>query len=133
MEDKVQQTIVMVERFPDGNGGMKKVPKGKYCAQAAHAAMSFMSKKWRVKDFTLSDEEEYWIDNSFVKVCLSVPEEAGLMVVYNAAMEAGLTVKLITDNGLTEFGCTPTITCLCIGPHYKSKIDPITKDLKLFQ
>lgn len=151
--DKIQQTIVIRTHYPDGNGGLKKLRTGKYCAQASHASMAFMSHKWRNAKqgkFTylnsssvfisemvkmpesLTQEEQTWIDESFTKVCLCVKTEEELLAVYQSALDAGLNVHLIQDNGDTEFHGVKTYTCLAIGPHSKSKIDPITKDLSLF-
>lgn len=150
--DKVIQTIVMISKFPDGNGGAKKLRTGKYIAQGSHASIAFLTNKMRnsieysvsyISPFgydtkivkvpeALSEEEQIWVDESFTKVCLCVEDENELMDVYNRAKNEGLTVHLITDAGHTEFNGNPTVTCLAIGPHYKSKIDPVTKDLKLF-
>ena len=48
------------------------------------------------------------------------------------ALEAGVLVHIITDRGLTEFGGTPTRTCLAVGPDYDDRIDPVTGDLELY-
>ncbi len=142
----------MIAKFPDTNGGMKKLRSGKYIAQGSHASVAFLSNKYKntteysvsfISPFgydtktvkvpePLTEEEQIWIDNSFVKICLYVDTEAELLDVYNRAKNANLTVNLITDKGDTEFRGVPTVTCLAIGPHYKSKIDPITQDLRLF-
>ena len=132
MKDKVQQTIVMRAKFPDGEGGMKKLRSGKYIAQGSHSSIAFLSNKFRSGNLTLSEEEKEWIEGSFTKVCLCVDTEEELMDVYNRAKEAGLTVYLIEDAGHTEFHGVPTKTCLAIGPHYKSVLDKVTKDLRLF-
>ena len=47
------------------------------------------------------------------------------------AKAAGLTAHLITDAGDTEFGGVPTVTALGIGPHFSSKLAPVTGELKL--
>jgi len=151
--DKVQQTIIMISRFPDGNGGFKKLRTGKLISQGAHAAMAFLSQKFRnstkkkisgidesgnyFEEYInipepLTEEEELWIQNSFTKICLYVDSEEELLDIYEKAKLSDLTAHLITDSGLTEFNGIPTITCLALGPHFKSKFDPLTKDLKLF-
>jgi PTH2 family peptidyl-tRNA hydrolase len=43
-----------------------------------------------------------------------------------------VVAHLITDRGLTEFGGTPTRTCLAVGPDYDDRIDPVTGDLELY-
>ena len=58
--------------------------------------------------------------------------EAELLAVYGKAVSAGVLVNLITDRGLTEFGGTPTRTCLAVGPDYDDRVDPVTGDLELY-
>lgn len=172
--DKVQQTIVMRKKFPDSKGGLKKLPIGKYCAQASHASMAFLTIRMRmleenkpqetiVKDTVsqwdyqreiedrasqwlrelnssevswrnvpLTEEEQIWVDDKFTKICLGVESEEELLDIYEQAKTANLTVSLIVDAGDTCFNGVPTYTCLAIGPHLKSKIDPITQNLELF-
>ncbi len=52
--------------------------------------------------------------------------------IFDEAKTHGLTVHIITDSGKTEFHGVPTKTCLCIGPNEVSKIDVVTKNLKLY-
>lgn len=118
--------------------------KGKMIAQGSHASMAFLTRSGGFFQSSLEDhrafhneqmtnleEAEEWMKNSFTKICLQVGSEAELDELYNKAQEAGLTVHLIIDNGLTEFNGVKTKTCLCIGPHYSEKIDPITSHLRL--
>jgi PTH2 family peptidyl-tRNA hydrolase len=127
-----------------------KMRRGKEIAQGAHASMAWLSQRVRKQlkeglrefwdfdtaellDFLhLSQEEIDWIEGSFAKVCVRVNSEEELMEVKKKAEEAGLTVELIVDSGKTEFGGTPTATCIGIGPHVAEKIDPITGDLELY-
>tara|TARA_Y100000034_G_scaffold8165_2_gene8937 strand:+ start:11616 stop:11933 length:318 start_codon:yes stop_codon:yes gene_type:complete len=102
--------------------------KGKMIAQGAHASVSFMAKKWGKK---LTTEEEEWVQGSFAKICVSVDSEEELLDIFQQAKAKMLTVHMITDSGKTEFHGEPTKTCLAIGPHRASKINPITGDLKL--
>ena len=149
MEDKVIQTIVMRRLYPDGDNKTKRLTSGKYCSQAAHGSMAFLSNKFRnsVKNKIsgidyfeeyidipqeLSEEEKLWIQDSFTKICLCVDSEEELLDIHEKAKSLGLTVNLITDSGLTEFNGVKTITCLAIGPHFKSSINQVTKDLRLF-
>ena len=118
--------------------------KGKMCAQSSHASMAFLTRSGTFdsldclynKAFVNTsmnnlEEAEEWMQESFTKICLQCNSEAELDEIYNKAKEAGLTVHLVIDKGLTEFNGVATKTCLCIGPHYADKIDPITKHLKL--
>lgn len=71
-----------------------------------------------------------WINGTFDKVVCAVETDDELQEIYQKAKDAGLTVHMITDAGKTEFS-EPTRTCLAIGPHDESRIDPITGHLKL--
>ncbi len=109
----------------------KSLRTGKFIAQGSHASCSFLV------DIVLgkrqpTDVELIWLNSSFTKICCYVDTEEELMDVFNKAKNAGLTVKLITDSGKTEFDGVPTKTCLAIGPDYSEKIDSITSHLKLF-
>jgi PTH2 family peptidyl-tRNA hydrolase len=152
MMDKIIQTIVMRAKFPDENGSLKKLRSGKYCSQSAHASIAFLANKlkntqsvkieyigkngYTVEDASipevLSEEEQIWIEEQFTKIVLCVDTEEELLNIYNQAKNANLTVHLIQDSGCTEFNGEETFTCLAIGPHYKSKIAPITENLRLF-
>lgn len=111
--------------------------KGKMVAQGAHAAMAFMShnlgpdRHSGMHCFTPSSVEIEWLNNSFAKVCLGVASEQELRSIMDAAAKAGLTVHSVIDNGTTEFGGMPMLTCCAIGPNYVEEIDKITGGLKL--
>ena len=111
--------------------------KGKMVAQGSHASMAFLTRRAFFDDEYLytglqnHDEAEEWMKNSFTKICVGVKSEEELDEIYNKAKEAGLTVHMVVDSGLTEFNGVPTKTCLAIGPHYSEKIDTITGNLKL--
>ena len=140
-EDKPKMVIVMRKDL--------KVPKGKYCSQASHAAVgaviqALYGNRLAENDFRL-DEYSYkirkdayvdsatkdWLAGEFTKITVAVDSLEALEEIENKALKEGLNVCKITDNGHTCFD-EPTVTCLAIGPHYSSEIDPITKDLKLF-
>jgi PTH2 family peptidyl-tRNA hydrolase len=128
MADKVKQVIVMRKDL--------NMSKGKIVAQGAHASIAFLTNK--MKDnlsnpealwwVNLSQAEKEWVYGTFFKVCVGVDSEKELLDIgYNAVM-LGLSVKYIEET--TGFD-KPTVTCLAIGPDYSSKIDPVTKHLKL--
>lgn len=128
METDIKQVLVWRKDL--------NVRKGKLAAQLAHASIKWLTQRIRnspeKKALDLLDEEEIsWIDGNFKKVAVYVETEKELVELYQAAKEAGLTVNLITDAGLTEFHGQPTKTCLAIGPHSSEKIDPLTRELKL--
>ena len=128
MVDKVKQVIVMRKDL--------NMSKGKMVTQGAHASIAFLTNK--MKDnlsnpealwwVNLSQAEKEWVYGTFYKICVGVDSEKELLDIgYNAVM-LGLSVKYIEETT----GCDePTFTCLAIGPDYSSKIDPVTKHLKL--
>lgn len=142
MNEKVKQVIVIRKDL--------KVRKGKYCSQAGHSAMSFLTKRLVLVDelcvkfntpeneqgfeyrILLSKEEKTWIEGKFTKITCQVKDEQELLNVYEKAKQVGLEVNLITDAGLTEFKNIPTNTCIAIGPHIESKFVGITDHLELF-
>lgn len=137
-EDKVIQTIVVRKDL-----GMRA---GKQAAQVSHASMIFLIEKLKQASFfhtcsyvemintgyiTFAPPQYNWLfDGKFTKIVLRVESEQELLNIYDRSIEAGLTCHKVVDEGLTEFHGVPTLTSIAIGPDYKSKIDPITKDLK---
>jgi PTH2 family peptidyl-tRNA hydrolase len=114
----VKQVIVMRKDL--------QMRKGKMCAQAAHASMAFITRRLTYVDngeygVFLSEVERQWLDESFVKICVSVDSEQELLALY----------ELVQDNGWTEFNNVPTYTCFALGPDEADKIDPFTSHLKL--
>ncbi len=105
-----------------------KMGKGKIASQAAHASITaFMEarenmewKKWR-------DE---WLKQGMKKIVLRVAGERELIEKINLAKEFGLPTSLIRDAGYTQVP-SGAITAGAIGPSPASRIDRITKDLKL--
>lgn len=112
-----------------------KMRRGKQIAQGAHASMAFLCDKLADKgSISLEDfceAERTWLSGAFAKVCCRIDSEEELMAIHDKAIEAGLSVHLITDAGRTEFHGTPTRTCLAIGPDHAAKIDEITGHLQL--
>jgi len=128
MTDKVKQMLVLRKDL--------NLSKGRLVTQGAHASIAFLTNK--MKDnlsnpealwwVNLSQAEKEWVYGTFFKICVGVDSEKELLDIgYNAVM-LGLSVKYIEET--TGFD-KPTVTCLAIGPDYSSKIDPVTKHLKL--
>jgi peptidyl-tRNA hydrolase, PTH2 family len=117
-----------------------RMRRGKEIAQGAHASTAWlvdrvlqaMTPNGTVDHVALSAAERSWLRTSVRKVTVKVNSEEELMAVYQAAIEAGLVVHLVTDRGLTEFGGVPTRTCLAVGPDYDDLVDPVTGDLELY-
>lgn len=130
---KIKQVIVMRTDL--------NMRKGKMAAQAGHASMMFLSKRFEfidkdlelgnVFEIWLSDVEREWFESSYAKICVGIDSQEALMEIVTKAAEARLEVSVVTDNGATEFHSTPTVTCCAIGPDYSDKIDLITGKLKL--
>jgi PTH2 family peptidyl-tRNA hydrolase len=112
--------------------------RGKECSQASHSALAFLLHRLKETgrknqfNITLTPAEQEWIAAGTTKITLQVENEKELMAIYQKATGAGLECHLVKDAGKTEFDGIPTITCLAIGPDEATKIDPITKDLKLY-
>lgn len=128
---KFKQVLVMRKSFPGKDGNPRKLRTGKYIAQAAHASMGVIFDHF-MKDGKLDMQGmEEWFVGHFTKVAVGVEDEAGLMEIHQAALKAGLPVKLIQDSGTTEFDGIVTATCLAIGPARCEEIDKITGHLSL--
>lgn len=113
--------------------------RGKIGSQCAHASMGVilaeMDKRgpsWSL-DIDSDSELKEWIENSFIKIVVSVKSEKKLLDLYQKVKDAGLRTCLITDNGTTEFAGVPTNTCIAIGPHSSETLDPFTKKYPLLK
>lgn len=100
-----------------------KLPKGKMAAQVAHASVEAVLK---------SDKSliKTWRSEGMKKIVLKVADLKELKRYLAFANNSGLITALITDAGLTTIE-PGTITCVAIGPDEESKIDEITKHLKI--
>ncbi len=119
--DRIKQTIIIRKDL--------NLSKGRLVTQGAHASIAFLTDL--IKEYNplqLTEVQKGWVYGTFFKVCVGVDSEKELLDIgYNAVM-LGLSVKYIEETtGFDE----PTFTCLAIGPDYSSKIDPVTKHLKL--
>jgi PTH2 family peptidyl-tRNA hydrolase len=123
-----------------------KMRRGKEIAQGAHAATAWMSSVLIEIDREASamepgdaavacyrsPSEKNWFSTGMTKICCQVNSEEELFELNKAAITAGLKSHLILDEGRTEFGGTPTYTCLAIGPNESDKIDLVTGKLELY-
>ena len=117
-----------------------RMRRGKEIAQGAHASTYWLADRvlrgitpnGTVDHVVLSAAERSWLQSSVRKVTVKVNSEPELMAVYQKARAAGITVHLVTDRGLTEFGGVLTRTCLAVGPDYDDLVDPVTGDLELY-
>ena len=100
-----------------------KLPKGKACAQAAHASV----------DATLKAPEEIvkaWRATGMAKIVVKVKDVKQLTSIFQQAKDADLPVSLITDAGRTVIA-PGTKTAVAIGPADEEDIDQLTKSLSL--
>lgn len=104
--------------------------KGKMVAQGSHASIAFLTRRIQNNE-PLTEVQNQWLQNSFVKICVSVDSEQELLEIQEKATSNGIECHLVTDNGTTEFGGVPTKTCLALGPDYAEKINEISGHLKL--
>lgn len=143
-----KQIIVVRKDLRNTKG--EKIRMGKIAAQCCHASLGAILNYFKesYSDFDGTDSYYYdhfeviwedskrnpvqeWLEGSFTKICVSVNSEQELLDIYNKALENNINVKLIQDNGLTEFGGIKTYTCLALGPDYSEVLDPLTKHLPL--
>ena len=134
-ERETKQVIVMRTKYPDGNGGVTGVRKGKLCAQAAHASMAVFFDRSEVTDLTmesrLTPAMAEWAGGQFAKIVCSVETEEELLEICKQAQDADLPCALIRDSGRTEFDGQTTSTAVAVGPAYADEVDKITGDLPL--
>jgi PTH2 family peptidyl-tRNA hydrolase len=124
--------VIVMKQFPKE----RHLRTGKYCSQAAHAAVGALFSIAQINEdkliIDLSNEFiREWIVGRFKKVTVYVKTDQELIDIYNNAKSAGLPCCLIKDAGLTEFS-EPTLTAVGIGPDNSDKIDLITGNLPLF-
>lgn len=121
MDDKnkeLKQTIIIRTDL--------KMGKGKIASQAAHASILGYN-------YLIQKEPELakkWFESGMQKIVLKVGNIQELLEFYNEAKKKKIPAFLVHDAGRTQIE-QGTITCLCLGPYYKEKIDLITKNLKL--
>ena len=113
-----------------------KMKPGKIGAQVSHASQEFIWQQGtghglgHYFNAVLSDEQIRWRQTGHRKILLAVNSEEELFAVRDAALAAGLTVHVVCDEGLTQLEPN-TNTCLAIGPHFATRLEPITQGLKL--
>lgn len=100
--------------------------RGKQIAQGAHAAVLVLIETG-LDDPTVKS----WFDEGMAKICVRVDSEDELNSIKNLAVENGLPVYMVCDEGRTEFNGVVTPTCLAIGPAQSDVIDIVTGNLKL--
>ena len=109
--------------------------KGKVGAQCAHASNAILLDVLKeIKSFDNLDPFDplyIWLNSSFTKIVVGCNSEEELILLWNKARTEGIRTSKIIDNGTTEFGGVPTLTCIAIGPDTDEQIDLITGHLRL--
>lgn len=116
-----------------------KMRLGKSVSQGSHASLGVLlveNKPFQtvckfVYNILFNKYFRNWVSGNFKKICVYVNSEQELLDLHKQAQNSKILNCLILDSGLTEFAGNPTYTALAIGPDDESKIDKITKHLKL--
>lgn len=109
-----------------------KMGTGKIAAQCAHAAVAVVEEINSLRD-TESDWVSWldqWSMTGSSKVVVQCESEATFTTLANQAKSSGVPHYIIRDAGRTQIAAGSK-TVLAIGPGPKTKIDPITSNLKL--
>lgn len=122
--DNVRQILIWRSDLRNINGN--KCRTGKIVSQLAHASLRGILNY----NGNYPTVVKLWLDGLYTKICLQVDSLDELVEIYDQANKRGVNHVLIRDIGLTEFGNENTITCISLGPDYKSKLD-FTNHLKL--
>ena len=103
-----------------------KMGKGKTAVQVAHASVcaAEIAKKDNIEIF------QKWKAQGQAKIAVKVSSLTELLQVRDRVDHLSLPFFVVEDRGLTQVE-PGTTTCLGIGPVFSSKIDRITKELKL--
>jgi PTH2 family peptidyl-tRNA hydrolase len=105
-----------------------KMGKGKIASQAAHASIMAFIKAREDKEWNEWARE--WLKQGMKKIVLRVEGEKELVEKINSAKDIGLPTSLIRDAGYTQVP-SGSLTAGAIGPAPTSRIDKITKALRL--
>lgn len=131
---------VIRRRYPDGKGGTRGLNAGKYINQGQHGAMQFIVDALSPKPYSgddashiyLSDLEIEWLENGMTKIVVQVDTLEEIEAIYAEALLRDMKSYIVTDNGHTEFGGVPTVTCVTIGPDLRENFVNLTDELKQY-
>lgn len=118
---KVRQVIIV-------NMGVG-MTTGQIAAQTAHAAMLFLCNHLKRPFLDLTEEEGYFVCKSFTKVVLQVGSTEELLQIEAKAKEMGIQNVYTMVEG--SYGPSPVVTALALGPDQKSRLDKVTRPLRL--
>lgn len=106
-----------------------ELPAGKWIAQAVHSTLRISSKFLN----QVSLNQEYFNEREMLPTCIVtyVKNEKELLSLVEKAKQQNISFGLQRDVGF-NFLNPDTITCLALGPDKKSKIDKLTKRLRVW-
>jgi PTH2 family peptidyl-tRNA hydrolase len=114
-----------------------KMTSGKVAAQCGHATLGAyrdIIRKYKRRPSELTTSHLEWLRTWDVigcaKIAVQVPSIDLMEDLYKKAKEAGLPVHFVIDAGKTQIA-SGSKTVLAIGPAPESKINPVTRQLKL--
>jgi len=122
-----KQTIVMRKDL--------NMRKGKMCAQASHSSMKVffdrMIKSDNGYDCSFTHEMEEWKNGAFTKIVLGCDSIDDIYDLQKKASSLNIPNAVIVDNGTTEFGGIPTVTCIAVGPGPAEIVESLTSKYTL--
>ena len=105
-----------------------RLSKGKFAAQASHAAVRCALTARKVAPRCLDG----WNSSGARKVVCEASNLQSLKRLYGEARSSDLVVEMITDAGHTEIPAG-TITCIAIGPAPRRAVDALIERLPLMK
>merc|ERR1719317_588850 len=103
-----------------------KMGKGKIAAQCCHGCLGV----FEIASARHPSEVHQWRLTGAKKVVLKCKSEEELLALHSKAKDLRIPCYLVQDAGRTQIA-RGSKTVLALGPLQASKIDPVTKDLKL--
>eukprot|EP01114_Cavostelium_apophysatum_P020176 TRINITY_DN6695_c0_g1_i2.p1 TRINITY_DN6695_c0_g1~~TRINITY_DN6695_c0_g1_i2.p1 ORF type:complete len:208 (-),score=19.89 TRINITY_DN6695_c0_g1_i2:61-609(-) len=104
-----------------------KMTKGKIASQVGHGVLGLYKKALKKNPQAVKNWEK---GGGQAKIATQVPTEEDLLRVEKAAKDAGIVTYLVLDAGRTQIA-SGSMTVLALGPDTVSRMDSVTKKLKL--
>lgn len=109
--------------------------KGKIAAQVGHASMKVFFDRMKKSDSgyicNFTEEMEEWKNGAFTKIVLGCDSIEDIYDLQKKADSLNIPNAVIVDNGTTEFGGVPTVTCIAIGPCQADVVENLTSKFPL--
>lgn len=108
-----------------------EMPLGKLISQCCHASQ--LAKEQQENNPIYFDFLNEWKLTGRTKITVGIKSEEKLNNLVEKALNLGINVYVVTDEGRTVFNGVPTVTCACFGVAPKELLDKITGRLRLLQ